>query len=67
TDELNKLTKQFGILYARVNPEGSELDYLMDHSSAIILINPDGGFQAVFSAPHDVKQMAEDLIKITGR
>ncbi len=67
TEELNKLTRQLGILYARVEADGSQLDYLMDHSSSIILINPQGGFQAIFSAPHDAALMAEDLLKITTR
>ena len=66
-DELEKLTRQLGVLYARVETKESSLDYLMDHSTSIILINPEGEFQAVFSSPHVVKAMTEDLIRITTR
>ncbi|WP_186297569.1 SCO family protein [Sedimenticola selenatireducens] len=65
TPELENLTRQLGVLYARVETDGSVLDYLMDHSSTIILLNPKGEYQAVFSAPHAANQIAEDLIRIT--
>ncbi len=62
--ELDKLTRQLGVLYARVENEKSDMGYLMDHSTSIILTNPQGQFQALFSAPHDVVAMAQDLEKI---
>ena len=60
-EEIKKLTGQLGILYERVESENSEMGYLMDHSAAIILLNPRGEFQALFSAPHRVEAMARDL------
>ncbi|WP_275098242.1 SCO family protein [Sedimenticola hydrogenitrophicus] len=63
--ELDKLTRQLGVLHARVDTENSAMGYLMDHSTAIILTNPQGEFQALFSAPHEVEAMARDLIRIT--
>ena len=59
--EINKLTGQLGILYERVESENSEMGYLVDHSAAIILLNPRGEFQAVLSAPHRVEAIARDL------
>lgn len=61
--ELARLTGQLGILYARVESD-SNLGYLMDHSNAIILTDPQGQFHALFSAPHDPKAMARDLTEI---
>jgi protein SCO1/2 len=63
--ELEKLTRQLGVLHARVDTENSAMGYLMDHSTAIILTNPRGEFQALFSAPHEVEAMARDLTRIT--
>lgn len=63
--ELDKLTRQLGVLHARVDTENSAMGYLMDHSTAIILTNPRGEFQALFSAPHEVESMARDLVTIT--
>ncbi len=61
---LDRLTRQLGILYARVETEKSSMGYLMDHSTSIILTNPAGEFQALFSAPHDVEAMAQDLLRL---
>lgn len=63
--ELENLTRQLGVLHARVENEQSQMGYLMDHSTSIILTNPQGQFQALFSAPHDAEAMARDLIQIT--
>lgn len=64
---LHKLTGQLGVLYARVDAEQSGMGYLMDHSTSIILTNPAGEFQALFSAPHEVEAMAQDLINLINR
>lgn len=59
--EIDKLTKTLGVYYAvPKNPEDPE-NYLVDHSSVIILTNPNGDLQALFSAPHDPAQMAKDF------
>lgn len=64
---LDKLTGQLGVLYARVDAKQSSMGYLMDHSTSIILTNPAGEFQALFSAPHKVEAMAQDLISLINR
>jgi len=35
--------------------------YVVDHSSALFILNPDGAFAAVFTAPHKVEAIAADL------
>lgn len=62
-EELMRLTRQLGILYGRA-PGGSDEDYLVDHSAAIILLNPEGHFQAVFGMPHDPEKIAADFIAV---
>lgn len=59
--QLDKLTRQLGILYAKVESEDSAMGYLMDHTASFILTDPQGRFRAVFGAPHDDRTMAEDF------
>lgn len=63
-DEIDKLTRSIGIYYAvPAEPEDPE-NYLVDHSSVIVLTNPDGKLQALFSAPHNPKQIYNDYLAI---
>ncbi|MEM7503906.1 MAG: SCO family protein [Pseudomonadota bacterium] len=58
-NELDMLTKPLGIFHARPpNPEGG---YNVDHSAAIVVINPQAEYHAVFSAPHDIDSLIHDL------
>jgi protein SCO1/2 len=46
-------------------PEGQKSDsYLVSHSSNIALLGPDGRLCAVFTAPHEPAQLAEDFGKV---
>lgn len=62
---LQELTKPLGILYKRVETQGSAMGYVMDHSASIILVDPKGQFHAYFSPPHDPQKMASDFIAIS--
>jgi protein SCO1/2 len=62
--ELHELTAELGLSYLRVEEKGSALAYLMDHSAAIVLIDPAARFTAIFSRPHDPKAMAADFAAI---
>jgi protein SCO1/2 len=62
--ELRKLTSVLGIYYS-VNDSGSA-DYSVDHSTAVLLINSDAEFQAVFGTPLDVDTLVADL-RILGK
>lgn len=61
---INELTKQLGVLHLRVEAEG-DAGYLMDHTASVLLLNPSGELRAVFSAPHEARQIAEDFQLIT--
>lgn len=61
---ITQLTSQLGILHYQLPKEPEKDYYLVDHSAAILLINPDGQLQAMHGTPHQVDQLVEDLTKI---
>ncbi len=65
--ELQRLARQLGVLYQRTAEGQSALGYLVDHSAALLLIDPQGRFTAVFSAPHDAPALAADIGTLLGR
>ena len=58
-EELDKLTSQLGIFYKANKHEGE--NYSVNHSAAVILINKNAEFHAVFSAPHSIEHFVTDL------
>jgi protein SCO1/2 len=65
TDEgLEQLTRQLGILYERVEQEPGSEGYLMDHTAAVFLFDPDGRYHAVFSPPLSVEAISGDFRKM---
>ena len=64
TDEaLASLTGQLGVLYVLGEPNANG-DYLVDHTSAIFLLDPRGHLLAIFHAPHDAETLAGYLNRI---
>ena len=58
-EELDKLTSKLGIFYNANKHEGE--NYSVNHSAAVILINKNAEFHAVFSAPHSIEHFVSDL------
>ena len=58
-DELRKLTSKLGIYFEK--QAGESDDYAVDHSAAVLLINPDGEFHALFSGPHSIENYVHDV------
>ena len=59
---INALALQASVMYMKVPGEsGNENDYLVDHSSQIVLINPQGEMRAIITPPHLPNQMASDI------
>lgn len=50
SDQLNKLAKTVKIKFSR--GEGTDTEYAVNHSSAMLLIDPQGRYYARFRAPH---------------
>jgi len=63
-EKLDPLTRSLGIAHAFRNKIEGNPSYDVDHSSAIVLINPKAEFAGLFSAPHDALAMARDLTRI---
>jgi protein SCO1/2 len=57
--EIDKLTSQLGIFYKTNKEEGE--NYSVSHSAAVVMINKNAEFHAVFSAPHSTEHFISDL------
>lgn len=57
--EIGKLTDALGIFFAKAPTDDG--NYSVDHSTVVLVINPQGRFQALFSAPHRVEDFVHDL------
>jgi protein SCO1/2 len=62
--EVEKLTSGLGI-YFRKQDSGNE-NYAVDHSAAVLLVDPQGRFGALFSGPHVVDDYVRDLPLVMG-
>ena len=58
-----RLAESVGATYAKV-PGSSDSSYLVDHSTAVLLINPQGQLRGVFAVPHVAHDMVQGLLKI---
>jgi protein SCO1/2 len=53
----------FGIAYSRV-PGPTAEQYDMEHSAALILVDPDAAIRAYFSPPHTLEALKSDLTQL---
>ena len=58
--EIEKLTQALGIYFAKTEPteDGS---YSVDHSTVVLVVNPEGRFRALFSGQHRVEHFVHDV------
>lgn len=56
---IHELTGRLGIIVQYVALDGD--DYTVDHGAQLLLTGPDGTVRAVFQAPHDPHELANDL------
>lgn len=61
--ELGRFTQTMGIAYAKV-PGKTPETYTMDHTAALVLVDPKGRVAAYFTPPHKMDVMSADLINI---
>ncbi len=57
--ELRKLTDDIGIFFEK--RDGDDDQYTVDHSSVVLVIDPQGRFHALFSSPHRTENFVHDL------
>ncbi len=58
-DQLKMLTKPLGIFYERNNPN-NESNYSINHTSAILLVDPQARVRSLTSPPHNPNTIAKD-------
>jgi len=63
-EQLLPFTRQVGIAYRIEDHDAGTLNYSVDHSSGILLMNPAGKLYGVFPAPHRAELMANDLVNV---
>ena len=66
-EALKPLLNDLGAYYQRGEPLGDDGYYVVDHSTAIYLIDPQGRLRKVFAPPHDGAAMAKQYIAIVER
>jgi protein SCO1/2 len=60
-EAINALTSDLGILHLKVpNPKDPD-NYLVDHTASILLVGPQGQLLALFGAPHQASELADDF------
>ena len=64
-EEIDRLTRELGILHLRIE-RGEGKPYLVDHSTAILLFQPDGTLRALLTAPHEAQRLSSDFRAISG-
>lgn len=63
---LDALCASLGIAYVKV-PGATDQEYTVDHSAALVLVDPQGRVAGYFPPPHKADTLAADLSGITGR
>jgi len=64
TPAMEQFTRDLGIMYLKVEPEGALTDYQMDHTASVLLFDPDGRYHAVFSPPLSAEAITADFRRI---
>jgi protein SCO1 len=63
--QLDALCANLGLAYIKV-PGARDGDYTVDHSAALVLLDPQGRVAAYFQPPHRLDTLAADLSGIVG-
>lgn len=63
-EELNKLARQFGVIYMRSPDQENKANYSIDHSSTVIVIDPNAHLHAILTPPHKPETIVSDFMKI---
>lgn len=59
-ENLQKFARQVSAVYS-IPEERTDANYLVDHSSTIVLINPDAAIHAIFTPPQEADKLANDF------
>ena len=64
TSSIDVLTKQLSIMHMKIESDRPD-NYLVDHSAALLLIDPQGNLHALMSPPFNTDRMTQDFQKLT--
>ena len=59
-EQIRRLTDGLGIFFEKRDSDEQGY-YVVDHSSVVIVIDPDGRFHSLFSSPHRIENFVRDL------
>ena len=62
-EQIDRICASLGLAYIIV-PGKNDSDYTIDHSSALVLINPRGEIAGYFQAPHKLDTLTTDLSRL---
>jgi len=62
--ELLALTQSLGVMYVKVPNGPGPLDYTIDHSASLLIIDPQGRLAGLIRPPHRVDAIVADLITL---
>jgi cytochrome oxidase Cu insertion factor (SCO1/SenC/PrrC family) len=62
--QITALAKTYRVYFAKVENKASPADYLMDHTSIVYLMGPDGSFQKHFTYSTDAKVLADEIRQV---
>jgi len=62
--QLRALTMQLGIAYHVAEHDDDNMEYAVDHSASLILLNPQAQMYGVFPAPHQAEFILHDLQQV---
>ena len=63
---IDELTRQLGILHMRVAGGDDAASYLVEQKDSVLLFNPDGHYQGLFSPPLEADTIATEFRTIAG-
>ena len=63
SDAIEAVTRQLSVAYLKVEQDGPD-GYLMDHTAAVLLIDPQARLHALMSPPFDPAGLAQDFEKL---
>lgn len=58
-EQLRRLTSALGIYFEKIASDNE--NYAVDHSAAVLVIDPNGQFSALFGAPHAIENYLHDF------
>ena len=67
SDMIKALTLQMSVVFMKMAPEEGNEGYLVDHSSALLLLNPEGKLVAFLNPPHDPRTILKDFQTVVNR